>query len=809
MFFMRFTITILFFFLIIISSLAQVKSVSGTVIDQDSKLAMPGVTVVALSKGTEKLLGGSASNEKGEFDIKGKFTEKEFFIRLTYVGYETFTIDSFIVKDNKINLGTISMHASALMTSTVEVQGQKSMVEFYVDKQVINMEKVPGSTSGSVTDALRNTGIVEVEPTTNKLSVRGNSNVNILIDGKPQPMADNLLSQMPATYVDKVEVITTPSAKDDPEGDGGTINIITKKEHRDNFNGSLFLYSSTQGFGFGSFTFNYRKNNLNIFSSANTYMGKFSRNTQSRRTNYQSSTLHSQTSAGDFVMKGYMGGLKLGLDYDFDTLNSFSITGNYNKTNGKMITNSFNENFNIDSVRTYGFGVNDDGQGDFNNTTISTNYKKKFNMEGHEITADAFYSDMTNSMKSLLKTDYDYMALFPALQRNINDVKNKTFILNSDYVNPTAEIGKFEAGYKFTFRNRSAALESSNYLYSTASYEDTMGLSNIFKYKEFINAAYVTYTNKILILEYKLGLRTENTVTDGKQLVTGDNFSTNYFTLFPTLGLAYKINDLFQVALNASRKINRPQMEMINPFVRVNNPNEITRGNPRLSPTFTNSFELRFNPLLNLYYNFSNGRPSQMTIVDDSLTINTTINSAKNKNFGFELTIPVINEPRFPIKLPEWFSMFNLRIAYSRFIEEGSYMSEVYSVKRNTWWFNGNLSLKLWGDINATAYFFHNPANGDVRYHWGSTTFVGMMLSKDFFDRKLTLSLNVNDIFKSSNSVAETWGSNFYSYNKSEFVKSRNIGLSIRYNFNDFTNRREKDIDDGRDREGGITPGNF
>lgn len=805
MFIKNFILIFICFFLFANASFSQIKNISGTIIDVETRSSMPGVTVVALNKGTEKLLGGSATNEKGEFNIIGKFAANDFFLRMTFVGYETIKIDSFTIKDNRINLGTITMRSSALMTSTVEVQGQKSMVDFYVDKQVINMEKVPGSSSGSVTDALRNTGIVEVDPSTNKISIRGNSNVNILIDGKPQPMADNLLSQMPATYIDKVEVITTPSAKDDPEGDGGTINFITKKEHRDNFNGSLSLYSSTQGFGFGSFTFNYRKNNLNIFSSANSYLGEFRRNSFGIRNNNQSTVLHSQTSIGDFIMKGYMAGFKLGLDYDFDSLNSLSLTGNYNKTNGKMITNSFNDNYNIHNERTYGYDINDDGQGDFNNYTLSSNYKLKFNTKGHEITADAFYSDMLNNMKDLLTTRNDYMPLYPGLQNNVNDVKNKTWILNSDYVNPTEDFGKFEAGYKFTSRDRSSVQENLNYSYITGVYSDSTQLSNIFEYHEFLNAAYLTYSNKISFIEYKLGIRGENTFTDGKQLMTNDFFTTNYFSWFPSVGLAYKMNDLFQVALNASRKINRPQMEMINPFVKIMGPHTINVGNPKLAPTYTNSFELRFNPLLNLYYNFSNSRPSQMSLVtDDSITVNTTINSAKTKNFGFELTIPVINEPRFPIKLPDWFTMFNLRISYSRFMEDGGYLTEKYSLKRNTWWFNGNLSLKVWWDINFMTYFMYNPANGDDRYHWGDMSFVGVMLSKDFLDRKLNVSLNVNDIFNSVKPVAETFGSNFYSYNKTEFVKNRSIGISIRYNFNDFTNRREKDIDDGRDKEGNL-----
>jgi hypothetical protein len=287
--------------------------------------------------------------------------------------------------------------------------------------------------------------------------------------------------------------------------------------------------------------------------------------------------------------------------------------------------------------------------------------------------------------------------------------------------------------------------------------------------------------------------------------MTNEAFGSDYFSYFPTFGLAYKMGDMFQIAFNAARKINRPQMEMINPFVKVNGPNSITRGNPRLEPTYTNSYELRFNPLLNIFFNDSKGRPASIaTNVDDSVTVTTTINSVSNKSYGFELTIPVINEPRFPVKLPDWFSMFTMRISYTKTIEEGGYLKEGYSINRNAWRFNGNFSVKLWEDINAMMYYNYALPAEDARYKSGAVRFMGIVLSRDFFEKKLSLSLNFNDVFNSMQFVNETHGSNFYSYSKTQVYKNQSVGLNIRYNFNDFTNRKEKTIDDGRDKESGL-----
>jgi hypothetical protein len=799
-------LSIILFIFFAYTSFPQTRIITGNVIDSQSGTSMVGVTVAVYSKSNQKVLGGSSSNEKGAFDVKCNFKEKNIFLKLSYIGYETKEIDTLVFNNNKAELGTVKLKPSALMMNAIEVKGQKPMVEFYIDKQIINMDQVPGSQSGSVSDALRNTGIVDVDPSTSKISVRGNSNVNILIDGKPQVMADNLLSQMPASYIDKVEVITTPSAKDDPEGDAGTINIITKKDKHQNYNGTVSMYSSTMGVGFGSLGINYRKNNLNVFGSANVYLGDFSRLSSGTRTNYLSDQLHSQIYDGKTRTRGYMSMFKLGIDYDFDTLNSISITGNYNKTNGKMVITADNLTFNNNNLYTYSYNTKDDGKGDFNNFTISTDYKKKFNTNGHEWTTDAFFSNMVNSTNDLLTTEYSYLPLTPGLQLNANDVYNKTLILNTDYVNPMESIGKIEAGYKYTLRDRKATLDNSNYDYRYGIYDDSLlGLSNVFKYRENIHALYFAYTNKISFLEYKLGIRDEQTFTDGLQEVTGEEFKTNYNSFFPSFGLSYKMNELFQLTFNAARKINRPQMEMINPFIKVNGPNNITRGNPQLAPTYVNSYELKFNPLVNIYYSNSKGRPSSIsTNIQDSVTVNTTINSASNKNYGFELTIPIINEPRFPIKLPKWFGMFNVRIAYNHFSEMGGYLTEVYSINRDSWKFSGNCNLNLWWDINLIFYYNISLKTQDERYRTSESDFAGLYIKRDFLDKKLTIGININDLFRGVHPINETYGSNFYSYNRSENVHNQNIGLSIRYNFNDFTNRKEKDIDDGRDKEGGL-----
>ncbi|MDR3665917.1 MAG: carboxypeptidase-like regulatory domain-containing protein [Ignavibacteriaceae bacterium] len=429
---------ILIVFILTPQNSAQTHTISGLVKDFNDGTPLQGVTVALYSRLNQKILGGTSSNEKGAFNLKSNYKEKNIVLRFSYVGYETKQVDSIDFKNNKADLGTILLKPASIMKSAVQITGQKPMVEFYVDKQVINMDQVPGSQSGSVSEALRNTGIVEVDPSSSKISLRGNSNVNILIDGKPQPMADNLLAQMPASYIDKVEVITTPSAKDDPEGDAGIINIITKKEHHDNYNGTLAFYSATQQIGYLSSALNYRQGSLNLFGSANGYWGKFTKYNNGERINYLSDILHSQSSIGQNLTQGYMSNIKLGLDYDFDTLNLLSLTGNYNKTNGKMIISADNLIYDLSGAETYSYDTKDDGHGDFNNYNVSGDYKKKFNTKGHEISADAFFSTMVNSTHDLLTTQYNYLPLYPGL--------DQIFIVIANQAHGEVAISGFQSG---------------------------------------------------------------------------------------------------------------------------------------------------------------------------------------------------------------------------------------------------------------------------------------------------------------------------------------------------------------------------
>ncbi|MDP4174198.1 MAG: TonB-dependent receptor [Bacteroidota bacterium] len=781
---------------------AQTYTIKGHVADSLSKAALPGVTVVVISKSNNKIVRGTTSDENGEFSIKNIYLS-EVSLRFTMIGYELQMIDSLNSQDVLKTL-SIMLKPSTVLLSGVEIKGQRPMIEFHVDKQIINMDKIPGASASSVSNALRNTGIIEVDPSTNKISVRGNNSVNIMIDGHPMPGAELLLSQMPASSVEKVELMTNPSAKEEAEGEAGIINIITKKNKIDNYNGMVGLFISTEGVYIGNVMMNYKKDRFNIYSTIMAGKGRTENSIEDQKTNYNSSSLYQTYSNSNNLMLGKLGLVKFGADYDPDDNNTFSISGNISRIRFDNDNHGNATNFNNRDILIYSYYQTTKGYNIIDTYNYSAYHRIKLNNKGSELSTDAYYFIQNIDIENNLSTAYDYLLFFPKMQDTKNTLNNKTFIIKSDYINPTEDLGTFEAGYRFTLRDRTNDYGNLNFSYNDKKWIDSLNLSNIFKYKENIYALYLTYTNKFYVLEYKAGLRMEVTNAEGKQLRANENFETNYSSYFPSFSLSYKISDRFQAILNIARRINRPIMDYINPFMKINGPNNITKGNPYIEPTYINSYELKLSPILNIFHTNAKGKASPfITTIDDSITMNTIINAASSKTYGVELTIPLLNEAGYPIKLPNWLNMANIMVSYYRLTEEGGYLADKYSIARNAWRINGNANINLVYGINSNLYFNYLPKTTDERGIAYSTMYAGISFSRAIMENKLQISLNISDLFNSTIGKNETFAYNFHSFNRNQHINSRNITLSIQYNFNDFRRKQERKVDDGRDNTEG------
>ncbi|HEX2962268.1 MAG TPA: TonB-dependent receptor, partial [Ignavibacteriales bacterium] len=493
---------------------------TGTVTDESSGKGLLSATVSVLSRNGSKTIAGSTSDEKGNFTVEN-IPQNNVRVRLSMLGYQTVVIDSVDLEQSS-RLGLVKLKSSAIVMPEVVIKSLKPMIEFQADRQVLNIDRLPGS-SGTVTDALKNSGIVEVDPQSNKITVHG-QNVKIQMDGHEYPMPDDMLAQLPASMIEQAEVILAPGAKESAEGGTYILNLVSKKNTFDNYSGSVSLRTGTDKGTGGGLNLNYKKDNLNIFAQGLGSYYEYRGSSESQSIRYASKSLYNQTTTGNSNGTGGFGYAKLGFDYDFNEKNTMTLYGTYN------LSGNSSKNFSDNGVRNYlgqyQYGYNREGSnnGDYNYLSIYGFYKKKFETKGHEITFDLLYTSIDNPSENKMKLDYSNKPGMPEMQNSNTGVNAKTMIFKTDYTLPFTS-GRLEAGYGFTYRNRENDYDVLNFSYIFYGWRDSLGLSNTFRYKERINALYTSLSYKIGKFDLKGGLRAENLNTEGHQITMNTNFS--------------------------------------------------------------------------------------------------------------------------------------------------------------------------------------------------------------------------------------------------------------------------------------------
>lgn len=770
----------------------------GIVSDESTGKPLVGVTVLATSRKENKDLTGTTTDGKGFFTISS-ILKKEIRLKFSMVGYQTKVIDSVSLETTSV-LSIIKLKATSIVMPEVVIKSLKPIIEYMSDRKVINIDMVPGG-NGSVTDALKHSGVVDVDPVNSNITLRGQE-VKLQIDGHPFNMPVNSLAQMPANMFDQVEVILAPGAKESAEGGAYILNLISKKNTLDTYNGSVNLSTSSDGRSFAGLNFNCNVKKVNFFSSFFGGLGNSTSINESQRTNYHSSNLYYQDISSINTSKGYGGTGKLGLDYNINENSTFTFYGTYSRQKGNSESKSYSFVNNIQGTPQYTYNDITNNDITYDNYSAYGFYNKKFESRGHELIIDALFTRLEYPTKSEMSTSYNYKPFNPYLLKNNAVVDANTFIFKTDYAFPT-ESGKLETGYNFTIRYRENDYKTRDYSYINSAWLDSMGLSNLFRYTENIHAIYTTYKHKVDKLEIKAGIRVENLSTHGEQFTTNKNFSENYLSLFPDLNISYKISEDFPVSFNTFRRVKYPQLYYVNPFKVYNSPNNYDEGNPKLKPFFLNSFSMNFSQFLNFYYVLSNGMfNSVSTNIQDSITVNSYINIGTNKTYGIELTLPYYNSPAMPVHLPDFVTLLNLRFEYLWRKQDGSFYTEdlTYTAKRFS--LNASMGLNLWYDVNASLYFYYVPKTENKRSISNEVKYLSISLDKSVFDQKLRISLSVNDLLNLQNFDFVTNGSNYYSRTLLRMKNTRAVSLSFSYMFNDYEERRDRNLDDGRDNTG-------
>ena len=768
--------------------------ISGKILDEQSKKPMPYANISVFRMKDSTLAGGGITDEKGFFKIE-KLKPGFYKIKIDFIGYDRYTTTAKITPQTpSVNIGNILLKPAVTQLGEVEVKSDKPMVEFKLDKKVINVDKNIVTSGGNATDILRNTPSVQVDMDGN-VSLRGSTNVNILVDGKPSTLSAGdkaaILEQIPASTIERIEIITNPSAKYDPEGMAGILNIVTKQEKRQGINGLVTLnYGTMKKFG-GTLSINRRVNKTNLFFSYDYRNDDRNGYRNHDRYMYYNDTLLSHTVINSKrTNQNFSHNFKGGFDYNFNPLNSLNFTATYRT--GERNGNDYSINKVVSSVGTTSqyYQRDEKSTNPSNNIDLSLGYKKKFNEPMREFTSDLYFSKgIFNDDESYHQYNFVPIYTTPSQKSNSdNTFTNLTF--QSDYVHPISEKTRLDAGIKAMMRTSDNNYFFYNFDTLATDFKQDTNLSNHFVYSDYVYAAYSTLSQEWKKFSIQLGLRAEETVQNGDQKTSNYVFKRDYFSLFPSTHISYSLPHDNKLQISYSRRINRPNPHSINPFIDKSDPLTWHMGNPNLKPEYINSYEFghikdwkKLSLTSQIFYKTTDNVVSRYRNVDTNGVVTVYPNNmSKAESYGLEFIVST--QPAKFMRLMGTFSYYKTKVIGSDGDNDLTNSTMSYDAKFNASFFlPKNFSAQINGMFNGPSVMAQATRTGFYTVDAG--------LRKELWDRKASLSLRLSDIFNTMKFQVKTDDPNLKAL--MEFKReTRILYVTFTYKINEGIKQKER-----------------
>ncbi|MGI9527491.1 MAG: TonB-dependent receptor domain-containing protein [Weeksellaceae bacterium] len=811
---------ILFSFLFTFLSFATMQAqkdvtITGKVIDKTTGQPLEYATVAFFSKAENRIVTGGITNEAGNFSIP--VPSGTYDISIEFISFKKQTIPDQKLSTDK-NLGTLSLEADTEALDEIEIIAEKTTVEIKLDKKIYNVGKDLTVRGGTVSDVLDNVPSVSVDVEGN-VALRGNENVRILINGKPSGLvginSTDALRQLPAESIERVEVITSPSARYDAEGTAGILNIILRRSKLQGLNGAITTNVGWPKSAGISGNINYRTGDLNIFNTTSydyrEVPGNSSSYTQFFNKEFDDNgnlivdnldTYSDETNDYDRVRKG----LSTNFGVEWYITDSASLTGAVSYRNGDNESNTTNTLIYLDENQQFESQSNrfDPEEETDNVLQYSVNFTKNFDDGGHKLTMDFQYED--NSEDEFSKV----------LQEGINTEKVATLedqsriLLQADYVLPIGEKSQFELGYRGNFNDQDTDYTVEFLNETTNEFELSTGLSNFLNYREYVNAAYSQFGSKVgSKFSYLLGLRLESTRITVDQPTSGDYSKNDYTGLFPTVNLSYELSENENVTLGYSRRIQRPRSWFINPFPSRSSVTSIFRGNPELAPSYSGLFDLGYYKKFgkvslntSAYYqhttdafsfiSFDTGETVDVNGQTFSVIERTPINLAEEDRYGFEFTLTYNPIRKWNINAN--FNIFRQSIT-------GTDPNGLSLDNDNTSWFARlNNKYTLPGKIEWQTSLNYRGPSEDAQNKREGVFSANMAFSRDIFNENASIALNVSDLLNSRKRTMDTTTPTYTGTSEFQW-RERSINLSFTYRFNQQKKRQQRNGYGGDDMD--------
>lgn len=796
---------IVFVFLVLIVSfpLFALQTIKGKIVDAGSKSPLDYVNVALFKENSEEPSAGVITDDNGNF-LLPNVQKGRYFLRISFVGYNTVNIP-LNLSDRELNIGEIRLQEDSKTLSELQVVGQGTQMRFDIDRKVFSVDQNIAAAGGSATEVLQNIPSVDVD-TEGNISLRNSANVEVWINGKPSGLtADNraqILQQMPAESIESIEVITNPSAKFNPEGTAGIINIVLKKNRKAGYYGSVsagLMYS------------NQSKPGGTLGANINFNIGKFDAylNLGYRRMNFTgggNSNRYSLLGTDTLFLLGQnslsirsFGGMFMrgGVDYHIDQKNTLSLSGFGMLGDG----NSTSENdYKLTSfpartiVRDYTrYNTDYDTR---NGMNLTMDYKYDIDKSGSNFMASASYSQHTRTSSERYKqtdnlTNTPTSDISQALEGS-----NKEWLFKADYTQKFTETNRIEAGWESNLSNRMSPGSG----FDNMKNQEIKPYYNVFDYNESNHAAYVTYGDRFFDkLSFQAGLRAEyfTRASDYEYKDMADNWALktitiepkSTFQLYPSAYLSYSLPNNNELQLNYTRRVNRPRGRQVNPFRDYSDSTNISYGNPDLNPEFSSSAEFNYiknwdNHTLSAsaYYRFTDNVIQNVAFINQGTMESTYMNIAKSTFTGTEFVIKnrLFRILNLTTSLNFYYNKLDSSVytnpyntTISTTIPEQSNFSWTGRMMANMM-LGKTTSLQVTGDYSGPRILPQGTQK--------SSYSVDLGLRQTFFDRNLSLNFTVRDLLNSRRFVGTTQGTGFYQTSESYF-HGRMIGLTATWNF--------------------------
>lgn len=766
--------------------------IKGKVIEESSGTPVEYATVTLYRSADSLMMDGMITDAGGHFEFR-KIGEGEYNVIIRFMGFRKVFVAGISVTQGKpVNdLGTILLRAESTTLGEVEIKAEKSLVEYQVDRKVVNVDQQISAQGGTAVDVLERIPSIKTDLDGN-VELRGSSSFTVLIDGKPSILSgSDALNQIPASTIEKIEIITNPSAKYDPDGTAGIINIITKKNALKGLSGIVNLSGSNSPDYSGSLMLNYRTKKASFTFSADASNRQMTGGRTSSRESWHGDTTDYLETAGENEMARKGMTLKAGVDYSITKKNTITAEASYRLFDMARSGTTRNSSWSSAGgpAENYITDISDHSVHPTIQFTLRDVHKFR---EGTELSMQLTY-DQGDDEGEQATTQYLVDDTWEPLGQTILDYMEKTgevekdWRADLDFEHAFSKKSKLEAGFQARLDGYQEDYDYFN-RDSSGHWIQDMVNSNRYKFHNNIFALYGTYSAEWDKLGLKAGLRAEYTDRNLQQLTGVGEYPYTSFDLYPSAYLTYYLPYDQQMQLSYSKRVNRPRGQMLNPYPMYADAFNSFSGNPALEPEFSHALELNYQKVFSTstlsvetYYRLTNNKMTRVQeLNEEGVMVGTMENLDNDQALGVEANAD--------IRLASWLTMNPIASIYYYSLKETSSGEEVH--RQSTNW---NASLEFAADLSTGTKIRLNGNYDSPSVTVDGTRkgmfYVGLSARQDFFDNNLSVTLSVRDLFDTRRMSGTTEGDNYISYDEG-WRKAPIVSLSLSYKWNNFKRQR-------------------